>query len=155
LPREHHESVLTTVAGVWLPTEVATAHYRACDDLLLPESDVLAIGAEVGRHAQGTVLGTAVRLARDAGVTPWTIMARFPQVWHRVWIGGGVAVYRVGPKDARVEIGGWPCASIPYLKTAMRGVTGGLIELFCRRAFVTPIAKLCSPTTLAYRYSWA
>jgi hypothetical protein len=115
----------------------------------------LEIGAEVGRHAEGTVLGTAVRLAKAAGVTPWTILERFPQVWGRVWVGGGVAIYKLGPKDARVEIAGWPCAAIPYLKTAMRGVTGGLIELFCRRAIVTPIPKLCTRLTLGYRYAWA
>lgn len=155
LPPQYHESVLTTVAGVWLPTEVATAHYRACQELGLSEEDQLAIGEEVGKHAQGTVLGTAVRLARDVGVTPWVIIERFPQVWARVWVGGGVAVYKLGPKDARLEIAGWPCASIPYLRTAMRGVTGGLIGLFCKKAFVLPLPKLCSPTALAYRFSWA
>lgn len=155
LPNEHHESVLSTIAGVWLPTEVATAHYQACDALGLSVEEQLAIGEEVGKHAQGTVLGTAVRLAREAGVTPWTIIARFPQVWARVWVGGGVAVFKLGPKDARLEIAGWPCASIPYLRTAMRGVTGGLIGLFCNKAFVTPIPKLCTATALAYRFSWA
>ncbi len=155
LPAQHHEAVMTTVAGVWLPTEVATAHYEACDRLGLSEEAQLAIGAEVGAHAQGTVLGTAVRLARDVGVTPWTIVSRFPQVWSRVWVGGGVAVYKLGPKEARLEIAGWPCARIPYLRTAMRGVTGGLIEMFCRKAFVTAIPKLCDDRTLAYRFSWA
>jgi hypothetical protein len=155
LPQEHHEAVLTTVAGVWLPTAVATAHYQACDALGLPEAEQIAIGAEVGRHAQGSVLGTAVRLARDAGVTPWTILTRFPQVWGRIWQGGGVAIYRLGPKDARVEIAGWPCARIPYLRIAMQGVVGGLIELFCRKAYVTPLSRLCGLNTLAYRISWA
>lgn len=155
LPREHHEAVLTTVAGVWLPTAVATAHYQACEALALAEDEQIAIGAEVGRHAQGTVLGTAVRLARDVGVTPWTILERLPQVWLRIWQGGAVAIYRLGPKDARLEIAGWPCARIPYLRTAMRGVVGGLIELFCRKAYVTPLPKLCGTNVLAYRISWA
>ncbi|MFI5299794.1 MAG: hypothetical protein ACHREM_17035 [Polyangiales bacterium] len=155
LPTQYHEDVLTSVAGVWLPTAVATAHYEACERLGLSEAMQLAMGAEVGKYAQGTVFGTAVRLAKGAGVTPWTIMERYPQIWSRVWIGGGVAVYKLGPKDARVEIAGWPCARIPYLRVAMRGVTGGLMTLFCRRAVVTAIPKYCTDLTLGYHFAWA
>ncbi len=155
LPREHHDSVRGSVAGVWLPTAVAVAHYAACDAFELSDLELLAIGAEVSEHAYSTALAIAVRLAKGAGVTPWTVISRFPQMWSRIWIGGGVAIYKLGPKDARIEIAGWQCASCRYTKVAMRGVLGGLLELFCQKTFVNTIPQLCTPSTLGYRVSWA
>ena len=37
----------------------------------------------------------------------------------------------------------------------MRGVLGGLLELFCQKTFVNAIPPLCTSTTLGYRVSWA
>jgi hypothetical protein len=155
LPPQHHEAVLSAVAGMWLPVEVALAHYDACDRLGLSNLDLLAIGSEVGKHAQGTVLSTAVRLAKGAGVTPWTIILRLPDVWKRTWIGGAVQIVKSGPKDARVEIAGWPCSRTVYCRVAMRGVITGLVELFCEKAYMKEVPALCTPMTLGYRISWA
>jgi len=161
LPKEHHESVLQAVVGVWLPVEVAMAHYQACDALGLAEKDILAIGAEASDRAQRTTLGTATRLAAGMGVTPWTLLSQLQRLWERIWIGGAVGVFALGPipaprgKDARVEIVGWPCARIPYCRIAMRGVFFGMTELFCRKAFVHEIADGCSASTLAYLVQWA
>jgi hypothetical protein len=155
LPKQHHDAVLSPVVGVWLPTEVAIAHYDACDALGLSDLELIAIGAEVGKHTQATVMGVAVSLAKGAGVTPWTIVTQLPNVWNRVWIGGAVAAYKLGPKDARIEIAGWPCSRMHYTRVAMRGVIGALVELFCQKAFVRDVPKICTPTTLGYRISWA
>lgn len=155
LPHEHHEAVLSTVVGVWLPAEIAVAHYEACDRLELTEQEQVAIGAEVGRHAQGTVLSVAVSLAKGAGVTPWTILTRLPSTWQRIWVGGGVAIIKLGPKDARIEVAGWQCARVRYTRVAMRGVISGLVELFCEKAYVRELRALCTPMTLGYRVSWA
>jgi hypothetical protein len=140
---------------MWLPAEVALAHYQACDRLGLSTLDLLSIGNEVGKHAQGTVLSVAVRLAKGAGVTPWTIIHRLPDVWRRTWIGGGVSIVKCGPKDARIEIAGWPCSRTTYCRVAMRGVIAGLVELFCEKAYMKEVPQLCTPMALAYRCSWA
>jgi hypothetical protein len=155
LPPEHREAVAGSIAGVWLPTPVAVAHYAACDRFELPESDLVAIGAEVGEHVYSTVLGIVVRLAKGAGVTPWTVIGRFPQLWSRVWLGGGVAIYRLGPKEARIEIAGWQCSPYRYTTIAMRGVLSSLTALFCQKTYVHAVPGLCTKTTLGYRISWA
>src|SRR3954470_3313458 len=49
LPRSLHETVRASVAGTWLPIDVALAHYEACDSLKLPLSEQLAMGREVTR----------------------------------------------------------------------------------------------------------
>jgi hypothetical protein len=155
LPPAYHDSVLNTVVGVWLPAEIALAHYEACDELHLSASAVFEIGAEVGKHSLGTVMSVAVSLAKGAGVTPWTIIMRFPDVWNRIWIGGAVAVYKLGPKEARLEVAGWPSSRTTYCRIALRGVITNLVNLFCEKAYAKDVPSLCTANTLGYRFSWA
>ena len=155
LPTRHHESVHNSFAGVWLDVEVAMAHYRACDSLGLARSEQIAIGREVTTIAHRTSYALALRLAKGAGVTPWTCFAIQKRLWLQVWRGGDVATFKVGPKEARVEIAGWPCSAIAYPRYAMNGVLIGQTELFCSKAYVSEIASLCTATSLGYRISWA
>ncbi len=155
LPRQHHESVLSTVVGVWLPIEVAVAHYSACDSLNLYPSEILEIGRQATEQVHGTLLGTFVRLAKGAGVTPWTVFARLHDLWSRIWVGGGVSVVRLGPKEARIEIEGWPCSASPYCRVGMRGVLPGVTDLFCSKSYVKEDASAASPHSVSYVVAWA
>ena len=155
LPDEHRPAILQTVAGVWLPLDVCMAHYRACDQLGLGKREAWEIGVEVTRRVHGTSLALAFRLATQAGVTPWTVLAQMPRLWERVWRGGGVAAYKRGPKEALLEVVQWPPAGIPYVRQTMPAVVHGLVELFCTKAYVTEAAQLTSGTTLGFRLQWA
>jgi hypothetical protein len=155
LPGKYHEVVVASVAGVWLPVEVAVAHYEACEALHLPQEEVVAIGRQVTELVHKTSYSLAIRLVKEAGVTPWACLALQKRLWQRVWEGGDVAVFKLGPKEARVEIAGWPCSRVPYCRRALRGLLIGQSELFCRRAYASEIAHLCTATTLGYRIAWA
>jgi hypothetical protein len=155
LPRKYHDAVLSTIVGVWLPVEVAVAHYDACDALALSTNDVIAIGREATHHVHGTLLSTFVRLARGAGVTPWTVLTRLQDLWNRIWMGGGVSVAKLGPKEARIEIAGWPCAASLYCRVALRGVLPAIADLFCEKSYAREAKGLFSETTLGYVVSWA
>jgi hypothetical protein len=50
------------------------------------------------------------------------VFAHQQRLWDRVWRGGAVAISRTGPKDAVLEIVGWPCVRFPYVRVAFRGV---------------------------------
>jgi hypothetical protein len=155
LPAHYHAPVLESVAGVWLPIEVATGHYRACDALGLSKRDAWDIGVEVTRRVHGTSLALAIRLAKQAGVTPWTILAQLPRLWDRVWQGGGVAIYKHGPKEAVLECIQWRLAAIPYVRYTMPAVVHGVVEMFCAKAYVTEVRALTSDTSLGFRLQWA
>jgi hypothetical protein len=155
IPDRHRDAVQGTVVGVWLPVEVAVAHYRACDALGLPQNEIFAIGCEVTRRVHGTLLSTAVRLVTEAGVTPWTIFAQLNRIWARIWVGGAICVLKVGPKEARLEIVGWPCSASPYTRVAMRGVLTAMSDMFCSKTYVSELPRLCTSTTLGYRIAWA
>jgi hypothetical protein len=155
LPAKHHDAVLNAVVGVWLPIDVAVAHYMACDALGLPSADAIQIGREATSRVHGTLLTTFVRLAKGAGVTPWTVLVRLQELWQRIWLGGGVSVVKLGPKEARIEIGGWPCASSGYCRAALRGVIPAINDLFCQKSYANEILPLTTRTSVAYLISWA
>jgi hypothetical protein len=155
LPLEHHAPILESIAGVWLPTEICYAHYRACDSLGLSVPEQIMMGRGVLDRMQKTIFSLAFRVAREAGVTPWTMLRTLPSEFERQWRGGACGIFKLGPKDARIEMIGFPCAAIPYSRIALRGVAIGLAELVCAKCYVSDVKELCNDTTIAYRVAWA
>jgi hypothetical protein len=155
LSPEHRETVLSSVAGQWLPIAVGRAHYHACDQLGLTPALQLQIGAEVSIKIHDTFLGVVIRTAKQAGVTPWLLLSRGHQMYSRVFDGGGgVRVIRYGPKEARADMVGVSLLSIPYLRNAVRGLYQAAISLFCVQAYVQEIARDAGPARIALRLSW-
>jgi hypothetical protein len=148
------ERVRTTIAGVWLPTELVVSHYRACDSLGLSQAEQLDIGRAVGVRIRGTLLGTLVGLAREGGVSPWTFLGRLDRLYERLVQGGGLSVERISPKDAVVEVHHVPLFEIPYFATAWRGVIQGMCELFCEKTYVKSGLLSKSPAKMKYVISW-
>jgi hypothetical protein len=155
LDAAHREALLVVVPGVWLPMDVARAHYAACDSLKLAEDDLVDIGARAMRRANATTLSFITRLAKNAGVTPWTVLAQTHRIMANTMDDGGVAIAKLGPKDARVEILGYPLAELRYNRVTMRGILQGAIELFCRKAYSREVPELCDRRSLGVHLSWA
>jgi hypothetical protein len=154
LPDDQRSAVLGVIAGAWLPVSVALVHYGACDAMGLPADQQIAIGRDVIDAVHRSTLQIALRLVRETGATPWSTFSAQKRLWARTWRGGDVAVFKLGPKEARVEIVGWPCARFGYCRRATHGVILGQTELFCRKAHVQEIKALCTPTSVGYRVAW-
>ncbi|HEY2518430.1 MAG TPA: hypothetical protein VGI39_46495 [Polyangiaceae bacterium] len=136
LDGESREALLATVAGAWLPVDLALAHYRACDALQLSHADMLAIGLTVGSRAHDSLLLGLKQLASAAGVTPWTLVSQYDRLWARTFDGGGFRILRVGPKDGVIELNQVPLAASPYFRSAFCGVNLSGLNLVTRKAFV-------------------
>jgi hypothetical protein len=150
----HKEEILGAIAAMWLSVDAGKAHYAACDALgLSPEQQVLA-GRSTFDGARGTLLGTAVGLARGAGVTPWQVMPLLQRAWDRGMDGGGVTVVRVGPKEAHVDVVQCALFVSPYMRNGLRGLLAAIVELFSSRAYVTE-RKRPGPASVHYRAQWA
>jgi hypothetical protein len=149
------EAILDAVAGIWLPIDAALAHYRACDTLGLTPAQQMEIGREVGDRVHGTFLGTMIRSARTAGVTPWTALGYTGKLYERLFVGGGACVLKVGPKDARCELAGNPLVDLTYFRNAFRGLYQVGVELFCTKAYVVEIPRASTPGFCALKISWA
>ena len=156
LPDEDAEPILTAVAGLWLPIGVGVVHYKAANLLGLPHLEISQAGGAIGEKIQATLLGTVARLAQNGGVTPWTVLASFQRLFERIFRGGGgTRVIKLGPKEARIEVVGLSLATFPYFRAGFQGMIKAGGELFCTRAYVTEVPRLCTGTTIGYRCAWA
>jgi hypothetical protein len=152
-PRFRQE-IESLVAGRWLPIEIAIAHYEACGRLGLTKSEIAERGLQVTRQVHQTVLATLLRLAREAGASPWTVYAQLDRLWDRVFHGGGVCVTKRGPKEAVIEIVQWPCANVPYCRAAMPAVVTAVTEMFCRKAYVQDMTR-SERNAMSLKCAWA
>jgi hypothetical protein len=151
----HTETILTAVAGAWLPVDAAIAHYRACDALGLEPSEEVAIGMEVGDRVHGTFLGLMVRTAKTLGVTPWLALAQSAKLNSRLFSGGGgIAVSELGPKEARVDVVGNPLCDVEYFRNGLRGVYQAAVRLFCQRVYSSEIPRGLVRSGMTLRVSW-
>ncbi len=150
-----HETILHSVAGVWMPVAAGTAHYRACDALQMSPVEQMQIGREVGDRIQGTFLASMVRAARGAGITPWRALDYTHRLYNRLFEGGGMAVVKLGPKEARVEMASNPIVGVSYFRNGLRGIYQVAVELFCTKAYVTNIPSYGTETSCALKISWA
>jgi hypothetical protein len=154
LPETFHESVRDT-AGVWLPVEVAMAHYEACDRLGLSSSEVFELGVAATRSAHSGVVNVLRKLAGGAGATPWSLFAQLQRLWEKSWIGGAVGVTKLGPKEARVEFVQFPPAVYRQCRVGILGVGVGMAEMFTVKAYAKEIPELNTPMSMGIRLSWA
>ena len=154
LARDHRETILQTIAATWIPLDAAKAHYAACDSLGLTAEQQALSGRSTFEGARNTLLGTAVGMARGAGVTPWHVMPMLQRVWDRGCDGGGVMIVRAGPKDAHIDIVQCELLASPYMRNGLRGLIAGIVELFCTRAYVTE-RRPCGAASVYYRVQWA
>jgi hypothetical protein len=141
------------VAGVWLPLEVARAHYRACDALDLGANAIAAIGRSTNDRVKGTLAGTFIRVFQEAGGSPWSVIPHWQRFWDRAFDGGALRVTKLGPKDARVDAVACSLCESHYFRHGLRGLSSGFIEVLCHRAYATEIGK--SLDGLSIRYQWA
>ncbi len=157
LPAAHRATILDSVAGQWLPIELGVAHYSACESLGLTVAEPIEMGASVSHLIHGTLLGAAIRLAKDAGVTPWTLLPNGNRLYRRILRGGGgTQVAKVGPKEARVDVVGVPMLAIPYYRNALRGMYHAAVGLFCTQAYVRGSSRTSQDTgAVVLRIAWA
>jgi hypothetical protein len=151
---EYRETLRAPAASEWYPIEMMVAHYTAADALDLSTDEIVEIGRNATAVAHHTVIDVAVKLAVASGATPWTAIQQLGRLWTRTFVGGGIGVTKLGPKEARLEMVQWPCCANRYVRAGARGVALGLVETFCQKAYVHEVPELLSPTSLGLRLSW-
>jgi hypothetical protein len=155
VPAEVRTAIQSSVAGMWLPIEIAVEHYTACDQLGVSAEAAARIGRGTFERTKGLLLGTAIGLAKRAGVTPWTFVPHLQRFWLRGYDGGGVQATKLGPKELRVDVVACPLFTSRYYRAACRGLVTGLMELVCRKAYGHEEKGDGDPdTTLSVRVQW-
>jgi hypothetical protein len=153
-PPEVQAAIGAAVAGMWIPIEIAVAHYLACDELGLSNDSAAQLGRATFDRTKGLLLGSAIGLARGVGVTPWTLMPHLQRFWLRGYDGGGIRATRRGPKEVDVDVVGCPVMRSRYYRAAQRGLLAVLFELVCERAYVHERAFGDAPSSGGMRAQW-
>jgi hypothetical protein len=126
-----------SIAGVWLPVQIAEDHYEACDALQLPMRDEIAIGSAAASRILNALVGTALRLAATAGSTPWGFLQQVGRFWNRAYEGSGLRVTRRGPKEAEVTvIENSVHQRSPFARHSFCGFAAEMMKPFCTRYFM-------------------
>jgi hypothetical protein len=155
LPREHHDEIVHAIAGTWMPVEVGTIHYEACEAMGLSRVETIERGQAVSNVIQSSLLDVVVRAAKGVGVTPWTVFEQYPRILGRIFMGGAVGVTKHGPKEARIEFVGIPYSRFEYFRLGLRGVVTNVGARFCETAYCTELRGSSSEMLTRFAYSWA
>ncbi|MBI2390191.1 MAG: hypothetical protein HYV09_11435 [Deltaproteobacteria bacterium] len=154
LERRFHDVVASPNPNAWLPLDFALAHYDACQRLDLEPAMIDEIGAQSGRFVNETLLSVLTRVSKEFGVTPWFALSNSNTLGARTWMGGSFAVWKLGPKEARLEWIQQPVARFPYFRRAFGGFTKAICGHFARAMFVSELPMPNKATEIAYRLSW-
>lgn len=154
LPPEFHAPLFDALAGTWVPLDATVAHYVACDSLGISIDEEVANGRRVFDRVGATLFGTMMRMAKQVGVTPWTFVPHLQRFYERGYDGGGVAVTKIGPKEARCEIAESEICESRYYRNALRGLLASFTEMFCQKAYIVELPRRHGPRSVALRMQW-
>lgn len=148
------DEVVLCPVGTWMPIALAGAHYQACDRLGLSIQEQVAMGRAAAERASTGWLATFLTFARGgAGLTPWSLLNHLDRLWKRIADGGAVAVYRLGPKEARVEYVGCELFDIPYYRNGSRGMLDALGGMLSERHHTHELPRRARGEA-TYRLQW-
>lgn len=154
LAADYLKVIPSLVAGTWIPTSMAMAHYRACDAMSLSPAEVVRIGAAVSAKTRQLFVNTMRSMAIGAGATPWVFFQNHHRLWTRMFDGGDQCVHRVGPKDAISHIVQLPLLQVPYFRVAIRTYYQVLVQLFTNTVVVREVPAYVGHHATGLRFAW-
>jgi hypothetical protein len=154
LPGPLRERLGAATTTDWIALDDALELYRACDALGLTIEQQIDLGRTVSRANNGIVIRTMANLAGRIGVSPWVALRSVDRLWQRNNRGGGIAVYKLGERVARLEFWQVPLAQSPFFVTSMRGAIAVGLEDFCDRIVVNDLPDRLASDSFALRLVW-
>jgi hypothetical protein len=154
LSGDARERIAGLAAGIWVPVELAVAHYSAMHRIGIERGTIEAIGAEVAARTWKHILSPVFARAKRIGPKPWEAFGHTHETINLNWRGGDVQILKEGPTQALYEWAGQPCAAVPYFVTSFGSFMRALTKLFSKRANHRVVHERCSPTSIVLRLSW-
>lgn len=154
LPPERHHEMRSLVAGSWSSMDLVTAHYTACDGMGLTPAEMTTIGEDVSQRTQKSFVATVARASIEAGASPWILFSGARRVWERIFDGGDIAVYKVGPKEAYVAVLNCSLLELPYFRAAFRAYFRTVVALLSKVVYTTELQEHATKVDAVFRFSW-
>jgi hypothetical protein len=154
LPPEMHDELRSLVAGSWSTLELATAHYTACDKMGLTSAEMIKMGEDVSQRTQKSFVATVARASVEAGASPWILFGTSRRVWERIFDGCDIAVYKLGPKEAYVEVVNCQLLGLPYFRAAFRAYFRTVVALLSKVVYTNEVMAYGTDSDAVFRFSW-
>jgi hypothetical protein len=156
LPARHHDEVRFVLTQAWLPMELAVVHYEAMGQVFPGVREQLENGRISSERSQNGWIRTVARTLQATGTLDIpSALKRAPQGVERFCRGGGaVAAYRTGPKDARLELDGFPFVRVEYARNAWQGMFESALGVIAPRLFVRQDLGFAMADRMALNIAW-
>lgn len=156
LDPELHTRIREISSISWVPVDLAVAHYHVLDTLFPLPSKQVENGRKSSERTQNIYLRTLFKLMQTSGqLDPAVALRKLPTIFGRMWNGGGApTAFTTGPKDARVELLGYPICEAVYVRNAWQGMFEDGLSLTARRVYVRLDERFHPPDGVAYNISW-
>jgi hypothetical protein len=140
----------------WVSMDLTVAHYRAMDHVFPSPEQQIENGRLTAERTQNTYVRTIARALQASGrLDPAELLKRVAQATERAIRGGGaVAAYRTGPKDARVELVGYPFLAVGYARYGWQGMFESTLGLAAQRMFARQDMRFERDDRVAFLLSW-
>lgn len=149
------EGVAALVSGTWIAVDFALTHYRTMEAMEISPVDMRAISAQIAIQLQTSVLSSLLVLAKAAQVTPWLPLEQSPRLSARIWNGGGIQLWRLGPKEARMVFVGNVLMTVPLVHDAMATTLTVLLDAFATKVYVRTEEHARGDNKCSLRIAWA
>jgi hypothetical protein len=153
LPSEAAAGLTELAPASWVPMTLGMAHYATVEQLGFSASEARSNGRHVSQTVQNNHFAVLVR-ALGSSVSVWSVLPRLPAFLGRLLQGGECAVYRLGPKDARVELHGIPIAEFEYVRNGWTGMFESTLELMTRKVYARDLSPSKTKTVAVLGLSW-
>ena len=117
-PSVLRELQTASLAPGWIPVELAHLHYEACDRMQLGPADFDSLGRGVGNRVQNAVLVSLAKKVHEANYNLWLAVGPLNRMWPRVFQGGSVQSWKIGPRDLLLEEKGYSLNRYEYYRRA-------------------------------------
>ena len=124
------ERIVGLAGGIWVPVELAVAHYSALERLAIGRLTIEALGAEVAERTWKHILAPVFARAKRIGPKPWEAFSHTHETVKLNWRGGDVQITKEGETQALYEWVRQPCANVPYFVTSFGSFMRALTNLF-------------------------
>lgn len=147
--------LLSSLGPGWVPVELVSAHYEACDGLMLSQPELTKIGSQVGDRLQESVLISSAKRVREADFDLWDVMLSLHRMWARLYQGGSVQVVKLGPREKLIETRGFSLFRFHYYRqTSLCAIAAAYKALGVEMASVKIVSFSAKTYEMVVRTSW-
>jgi hypothetical protein len=148
------DALLSSIGPGWIPIELALAHYKACDNMVLSAEESSRVGSGVGARLQQTSLISTAKRTRSTDFDLWQGMPQLQRIWSRLYQGGSTQVVKLGPREMLLECRKYRLDRFQYFRRGQVAAFQAVFESMGTDSMVRIMSYSAQREETVYRVSW-